>query len=98
MCTHMPRGCVPNPGPLAGSEGPTSQRSPDFRHTVVSWPGLALQYYLNTVLSGNVAFAKDYFVEEESPLVLYLLWFCIFLITPIPFGAHQLLRVDQISS
>lgn len=34
---------------------------------------------------------------EEFPLALYLLWCCIFLIIPIAFGAHQLLRVDQIS-
>lgn len=35
---------------------------------------------------------------EEFPLVLYLLWCYVFLIIPTPFGAHQLLSVDQISS
>lgn len=38
-----------------------------WRHTVVSCPRLALECYLNSVLSGNVAFANDYFARRRVP-------------------------------
>lgn len=37
------------------------------RHTVVCCPRLALQYYLNLVLSRDVAFANDYFARRRVP-------------------------------
>lgn len=74
------------------------------RHTVVPCPRLALQCYLNSVLSGNVVFANDYFARRRvpcSPLHFMVLHFSDnsypFWSTPPPEGGPNLLLTHVFS-
>lgn len=61
-----------------GQKAPQTEGVLACRQTVISCPGLALQYYLNLVFSRNVAFANDYFARRRipfSPLPFMLLQF-----------------------
>lgn len=86
---------------LAHWQGPKAPQAKGVlacRHTVVSCPRLVLHYYLNSVLSGNVAFANDYFARRRvpcSPLPFMVLHFSDnsfpFWSTPAPEGGPNLL-------